>query len=232
MIKALLIDLGDTIIDNQKFDLERGLTHFYQLALEPKPPLIDLLAVHRQHQTHIFDHRSDIEIQMVAYLRFLQHRLGLQFDQNITELEIEVSRHAHQPNPLPYIRDVLEWCHQQQMRIVVLSNSSFSSDSLRDIIKLVQLDDLIDEVLSSADTLYRKPKSYFFEIGIRACQVAVNDILYIGNDYAIDIIGANQVQLATCWYNIFHKQNTQNIPCLNIDHYLQLLTYLQQNHKL
>ena len=63
----------------------------------------------------------------------------------------------------------------------------------------LKLDDLFDYSFSSEETGYLKPNSIPFQQMVRKFGLAPEEILYVGNSYKYDIIGASNVGMQTAW---------------------------------
>ena len=58
--------------------------------------------------------------------------------------------------------------------------------------------------------------------------VEKDEILYVGNDYITDVIGATSVGLKTVWYNVNHLPNQKGLNIFEIDSFRQLLSITQR----
>lgn len=62
----------------------------------------------------------------------------------------------------------------------------------------------------------RKPSPAFYRIVLDEISennrgIKAEDILYVGNDYATDVMGAASMGLSTVWYNVNHLPNTNGL---------------------
>ena len=228
MYKGLLIDLGNTIIYNQDFDFIKGIKCVYQHAIKPNVSLEQFLSFTKQFTKSTYDNREQFEINFKNVLNYLQLYFDFNFDISLDELEVEVVKKVEKVSLVPGIVEVLELFYQHNCRIVVLSNSTFSSSALTEQIKDLNIKHYFTKLLSSSDNIYRKPDKYFFELGVSCLGYPKEEILYIGNDYYFDIIGESNAEIPCCWYNEQGFTNDRKINCLEVKSYFELLHHLQK----
>jgi FMN phosphatase YigB (HAD superfamily) len=122
----------------------------------------------------------------------------------IDGIEPEAIRHAAclpaagHWKPFPGARDLFECLREVGFRSVVVSNGIFRNgvDYWADF-EALGLDDLIDDVISSVDTRWRKPNPQFFEIALEAARVPSSNCVTIGNSETKDIIPAAAIGMRT-----------------------------------
>lgn len=231
MYKGLLIDLGNTIIYNKNFDFNRGLINLYSHIVKPQISIDQFLNFAKQFTKDTYDNREQFEINFQSVLNYFKLYFNIIFDLDNDQLELEFAKHCEEVELVPGIEVILNYFYQINSKIVILSNSTFQAKTLLAQIEPLKIIHYIDHLLSSADCLYRKPYPYFFELGIKCLGLERNEILYIGNDYYYDILGANQVNLNCCWFNENQQVNDKNIKCIEIKNYFELLDYLNNNRE-
>lgn len=227
MYKGLLIDLGNTIIYNIDFDFNQGLINLYSHIVNPKLSLDQFLLFTKQFTKDTYDNREKLEVSFKNVLNYLKIYFHLTFDSEDDELELAFASHCEKVALVPDIEEVLKYFKKQKAKIVILSNSTFSARTLEAQIAPLNLTPYIDTLLSSSDCVYRKPHPSFFELGVKCLGLDKSEILYVGNDYKYDIIGANNVGLSCCWINENNEDNYEHITCLEIQNYRQLINYLK-----
>ena len=90
-----------------------------------------------------------------------------------------------------------------------------------------------NHIFSSADYNIRKPSKQFYQIAINEILsdnpgVKKEDMLYVGNDYITDVMGATSVGLNTVWYNVNQLPNQNKINIMEIADFKQLIKILQR----
>jgi len=94
-------------------------------------------------------------------------------------------------DPLPGARALLECVHELGLSCVIASNGIYrtATDYWVDF-RAHDLAELIDAVVSSVDTRWRKPHRRFFEAALEAARVPAGACVMIGNSEAKDILPA------------------------------------------
>jgi len=100
--------------------------------------------------------------------------------------------------PFPGARDLFECLREVGFRSVIVSNGIFRNRvDYRADFEALGLDDLIDEVISSVDTRWRKPSPQFFDVALDAASVPSSNCVMIGNSETKDIIPAAAIGMHT-----------------------------------
>ncbi|MCF7914617.1 MAG: HAD family hydrolase [Spirochaetaceae bacterium] len=76
---------------------------------------------------------------------------------------------------------------------------ALSDFPIKNKLKFLNLDDLFDFSLSSEDTGYLKPNPIPFQQMIREFGTDPDEILYVGNSYKYDVLGAAAAGMRTAW---------------------------------
>ncbi len=86
-------------------------------------------------------------------------------------------------------------------------------------IKAVDLTDHIDWILASEICGFSKPMTGFFDYALQMLNTKDRKkILIVGDSLTTDILGGNQNEIDSCWFNPEHKNNNTNIhPTFEID---------------
>jgi putative hydrolase of the HAD superfamily len=131
------------------------------------------------------------------------------------------------------VRYTLGELQKQGITMYILSNSIFTANSANKLLNDFGIIDYFEKIYSSADYGVRKPSSRFYQIAIAEIlannpELTKDDILYVGNDYDTDIIGATSVGLSTVWYNEKHLINEKNICTIDTDNFKILLEIVER----
>src|SRR6056297_663784 len=76
---------------------------------------------------------------------------------------------------------------------------ALSDFPIKNKLKFLKLDDLFDFSLSSEDTGYLKPNPIPFQQMTREFGIDPEEILYVGNSYKYDVVGAAAAGMRTAW---------------------------------
>lgn len=231
MYSGVLIDLGNTICYNQDFNFNRGLRFVYDNIINPKITLEEFLAFTSHFKSISFDIRDVFEISFRNYLVYLISYFNLEFNMSLDQLEEGFSEKLETLVLIDGVVDFLNYLRLKRKKIVILSNSTFSSNTLKKSLAKLGILDYFDCVYSSGDYIFRKPHQQFFDLGIKYFNNDKNSFYYIGNDYYYDIIGATNLKLRTIWFNEKKEENYNNLNILCFDNYINLINILEEEEK-
>lgn len=110
----------------------------------------------------------------------------------------------------------LEELQKKEIPMYILSNSIFTGHSAVRLLDDFGISGFFSKLFSSADYRVRKPSPAFYRIVLDEISennrgIKAEDILYVGNDYATDVMGAASMGLSTVWYNVNHLPNTNGL---------------------
>ena len=113
--------------------------------------------------------------------------------QRFKALHIELSE------PYPGVVEMLSDLHSRGVKMGVLSNS-FEGNATR-LLEKLNLQQYFKAVVDCGTVKAYKPMSLIFERVIEDLGVSPSKILYIGDEYYADMVGAKRVHLKTVWIN-------------------------------
>lgn len=225
---GFLVDLGMTIVDNKGYDYKNALYKVYELTdmtISFKEFQIKDLTFHKYVYNLI--KKTDMEYYIGDYLYALIIMSGLTTDKTIKELEVaffdELTKYE---GLLKDVLLVLNSLKDNNIKIIALSNSCISSDVLKRGLEKLGILNFFEEVISSADCGFKKPRNEIFEIGIVEMyknNIKKEDIYFLGNDYYCDIFGSKKAGLKPIWINHNDEIDSNNICYLNIKSYTELI---------
>ena len=228
MIKHIIMDIGDTIIDNTDFSFKQLFKALYPYFKQTH--LSEASFIKRCDEiAHLtFDYRNTIEFSMQNFIMCLAFDLRANLTTDIRDIEMHIAQACSCTKTIEDVELFLNTCLCNGLSISLLSNSAFSKQAL-----LRQMADCIDlsfitSFISSSDVGIRKPHPFIFGLAVKGSGHSIEEILYIGNDYKVDIIGATQVGLKSVWLNHKKQANTLNVPCYSVHNYRELINRLQE----
>lgn len=148
----------------------------------------------------------------------------------------EAVRHANSPPAqrltrlLPGTRLLLETIRDLDLRCVIASNGIWrnEADYWNDF-RAFKLADYIDAVVSSVDTIWRKPHHRFYEAALQATGVAPDRCVMVGNSETKDIVPAAEFGMRTIRVAIEDERPTAtqaNFTCHSLEEVAGVLRML------
>lgn len=226
--KVVIFDLFDTVLKTDYFNFFDGLDYLHKRIISKNVNKEDLekLAIDYKNNNFINRDITCIEVKLIDELIYFKSKLGFKSKLSLNEIEYRTMLRMGRDILIKDIKILLEFLKNQNIPIYILSNSIFSSYSLKSYLKSFGILNYFNDVYSSSDFGYRKPHSSFFNMAIdnlKDKSIENNEIIYIGNDYEKDIIGSSLVGITPIWYNVEERENTNKIDCEIICSYKELL---------
>tara|TARA_Y100001960_G_scaffold141837_1_gene150095 strand:- start:2653 stop:3381 length:729 start_codon:yes stop_codon:yes gene_type:complete len=94
------------------------------------------------------------------------------------------------------------------VRMGVVSNTTNPRFMKENEMQAAGLKPYFEFAIYSSDTPYRKPHPSIFELAIKNLNMKPKEILFVGDNISLDVIGAKNVGMKSAWINRGHK----NIP--------------------
>lgn len=127
-------------------------------------------------------------------------RLGLSFDIDARELEYEKWIATESLYPMEGIEALLTNLEELGIRTAVISNFSYSGDCLKRRINETLPSNRFEFILSSSESVYRKPSASIFETALGLAGLIPADCWFCGDDVVCDVEGASAVGMFPVWY--------------------------------
>lgn len=196
MIKAVLFDVGSTLIDPDP-DID-GV--FFEVASK-RGHVVDRAAV-RGHMPTVnrfyeeeylrdgdfwCSHEGSVEMYLDMY-RYLSNLCGLEHDAE--GIARQVNDAYLEPSSWKVIDDVpscLKTLKTRRLRLGIVSNWS---SNLEDLIRGLRMAPYFDEIVSSADVGYRKPNPMIFTIALERLAFDAAEVVHVGDRPDADGAGA------------------------------------------
>ena len=98
---------------------------------------------------------------------------------------------------------------KQQYRLAVISNSD---GGIQDAIAAAGIADCFECIIDSAHVGVEKPDPAIFRAGLDAMQIQPGESVYVGDVYAIDVLGARSVGMRAILIDPFAVCDHQDCP--------------------
>ena len=213
--KAVLFDLGDTILGNQQFDPIAGNTHLLEFiddAGSVGPKDIQALARNIDEQLTPLRDASVLEFPAASFNRLLFEMLNLTSARTAEEMAAEFWHASVTFYPEPGIDDALDFLERRGIRRAVVSNAVFSGRVLEAELQKHGLLERFEFLMSSSDYGIRKPHPLIFETALAKLSLKCEEALFVGDKLETDIAGANGAGLCSVWYNRLGREESGAIP--------------------
>lgn len=204
MIKGIMFDMGGTLVYNDNFDFSRAFLSIYDHINDKNIVLDDFLNYCNIIKKTIIDVRTTFEIKFIDLLNNILLYFNTNIDIGAEEMEYIFSHALSKTVLVKDINLLLEEYKRKGIKMIVLSNTMFSSKNIAKVLEEVGILKYFSDVIASSDCLVRKPSKYFFEIGLKSINLPKEEVIYIGNDYNYDVLGCQDANLPIVFYN--HKK--------------------------
>jgi len=222
MIKGIIFDMGGTIISTNNMNLRRASDSVHTYLVDKSITSEQFYFFTKKIVDDILKNRTNIEISFMRLIYLYKMFYGL-FSINDTELELILTYSLFDYALEEKVVQLLERLKDEKIKMIILSNSLFSEAALRDVLRKFDVEKYFDKVISSADSLVRKPYDLFFLYGVKEIGYELDNIVYIGNDYHYDCLGCKNIGLKVIYYNNKNKEYKPFKGMKEIKNYNELL---------
>lgn len=201
-LEAVLFDVDDTLYDRRGAqvavlrEVMRELPDLFG-PLDEDAVLAAFAASDRQTAHHAFTTDSIQASRDIRSSIFLRE-LGLPPDRGHEVTTQYVAAYRRTAAPVPGAARVVAAC-RQRYRVGVVSNAF--PDVQYHKLEAIGLRHAFECVLLSEEVGIRKPEKGIF---LRACQLLQLEpqcVLYVGDSFQHDVVGAHRAGMLTCWFN-------------------------------
>lgn len=184
MIKALIFDLDNTLIDRQRAFREMLYRKFNELFDDPQ------LVEEMIKDIILWDNNGQVE-RIDVFTKWAQKY-------NVTCITPEKldKDWSNESGSVAFLfDDVRETLTElkKKYKLALLSNGNTASQRRK--INTIQIDDLIDYSLVSGEFTCRKPNKEIFEYTCKQIDCLPEECVYIGDNYNIDVLGSRNAGL-------------------------------------
>jgi HAD superfamily hydrolase (TIGR01549 family) len=188
----VLFDVGDTLLVEERFDLEAGLA-----AVVHDRDVIPVLASAFRADA-LARHGTQHELLLTSWL---QQRVPALKPAHPDEIEDRIWRAVVTLSPTPGAADVLQRLAHDGVRLAAISNAAFSGRVLLAELSRHGMGRFLRFVLSSADLGVRKPATTIFNVALERLAARPEHAWFIGDTLNEDVAGALDAGLTVFWLN-------------------------------
>jgi FMN hydrolase / 5-amino-6-(5-phospho-D-ribitylamino)uracil phosphatase len=112
---------------------------------------------------------------------------------------------------MPGVSEVLP---QIALPLALWANTRVATETdVRGWLERAGLSRLFRWVITSVDACARKPAPQFFAYALARCGLAIDDVLFVGNQLNTDVSGAEAFGIATAWLSGPDYRSADDGPC-------------------
>ena len=150
-----------------------------------------------------------------AHFEIALKKLISQFDISLNEdfslknlLEIYYMEVYSERKLYPEVISVLNSLKSIGVRMGIVSNTTNPKFMKESEMKAAGLEPFFDFAIYSSDTPYRKPHPSIFQLAIESLKLKPEEILFVGDNMRLDVVGAQNVGMKSAWINRERKTNS------------------------
>jgi len=195
MIKGIMFDMGGTLLEN----INLSFDNVYQcllkcFGLENSELMKDIY--HKKILDVLKTRTSETEFKLVDLIFSFSKEIQKDVNyEEIEKIEIECNRVLCELRLVNHVKEVLEQYHKRGLKMIVLSNSCFSKNAIKDSLDTFELSQYFDDFIVSSEYGVRKPSKKFYEAGLNAIGLKASEVIMIGDTYEPDIIGSSRLKI-------------------------------------
>ena len=214
--KGIGFDWAYTLVDLGKEDDRSPLKKVFAYLISKNfslPDFEEFLDQSRQifhpmiENSRITNQEAHFEIA----LQKLIYQFGIPLNEDISLkklLEIYYLEVYSERKLYPEVISVLNSLKNIGVRMGVVSNTTNPRFMKKNEMQAAGLAPFFDFAIYSSDTPYRKPHPSIFQLAIESLNMKPEEILFVGDNISLDIIGAKNVGMKSAWINRERKNNS------------------------
>ena len=214
----LIFDYFETIVHNKSMDFNRGLKVMWEKYYQDKCSFEEISALGEELFQHLVSaHKDEKEYAFVKEeLPEYANMYGGDVIQMSSEEETDFLMLCNEMETMTAFPEVLQEFEKLGIPMYVLSNSGFTAEALSIALERLGIRKYFKDIWSSADFGRIKPNREFFEMAIKKVLLdnpkeSRKDIVFIGDTYGTDVVGANNAGIDVIWLNHKKESNADNL---------------------
>lgn len=204
----LIFDLFQTLVEDIHMDFNLGLKPLWETYYRDKCSFDEIKAYGEELFVYMQDlHKKGFEFPFVndELPMYAEKYGGDVIDMSIEE-EAEFLSRCNEERVFDGLSEMLDVFRKEKIPMFVLSNSGFRAGALQLMLDSYGIGRYFERIWSSADFGRVKPSTEFFDMAISEIldlypDNTKEDLLFVGDTYETDIVGAHNTGLKTAWIN-------------------------------
>lgn len=206
--EMIIFDYGQTLINEKPFDSVKGTKAVLeQCACQPVQVTAETVQKLADEMTGEIGHyvgttHSDIlfEVHNHKFQNYLYEFFGIKMKESPNIVEQVFWDNASEFQPTDGILDILSFLEEKNIRTGIISNISFSGDTLARRVRQWFPQTRFEFIIASSEYVFRKPHQKIFEIALRKADLDANKVWYCGDNPVCDVEGSAAAGLTPIWY--------------------------------
>lgn len=207
MVKNILIDLDDTILDFAKAERFAITNTFTLLDIETTEEIL-------RRYSEINDwHWKQLELQKMTRQEVMIGRFAMLFKEYDIDKSALEAQELYKQNLsighyfIPGALEFIQTLKQENYRLFIVSNGTSSIQHSR--IDSANISCYFEDIFISEELGANKPtKEFFDQVFSKIPDITKEETIMIGDSLTSDIRGGKNYQLTTIWFNPKNKENT------------------------
>jgi putative hydrolase of the HAD superfamily len=188
--KAVVFDFWNTLVESDAFAPARGNARLLALAGSPVP--IEDLQPFEDGLVHDAERREDecwLEFSRQSLQRLLNDRFGIRSPLSLAGQEWEFWSSSMTTRLVEGVGPMLDDLARRSIRAAVISNTSFTAETLYRTLADLGVAGCLEFVISSADYGVRKPHPAIFRTALSRLRLRADEAWFTGDNVACDLAG-------------------------------------------
>ncbi len=180
---------------------------------------------------------NDFDSSIGPLLNYLCIAMGLKPKMSIDRLQSEVLEGQYEPEPLPGLKDIMDFLDRHGIGYAVASNTVYGAQGTKAHIDGCYPNNHLAFVMASSEVAVKKPNPRFFQTAAKIAGKKPADCIYIGDNFFADVFGSQRSGFhASVWYNRrdeyppfeYHHEIPTTLKYYEIHEYHELLPILEK----
>lgn len=238
--KMIMFDYGQTLVDIKFFDplngtravLKQASYNPENVSAEEVQALADELGEDMGRAGQCAGKESLLEVHNFVFQNYLYEYFGIEINKSSKEVEKIFEDAAFKGEKTKNIEEFLKFLDSIDIRTAVISNITFSGDSLKERINGYIPSNKFEFIIASSEYIFKKPHRRIFEMALRKARLKPEDVWYCGDNAVNDVDGAAACGIFPVWYKGALGDWNINVPeskCLEVNDWTQLIKILKEN---
>ena len=220
--KAILFDWAYTLVDLVSEDDRAAFLELMNFLKKKDVKLPEFELIFSEYQDLFYglikeSRHTHREVNFETVLRYLFFKYGIEVDGRATweEILIVYYKVIHRVRLVyPEVVSTLKTLADSGVRMGIISNTTNPEFIKEKELCQTGLSTYFEFAIFSSGTPYRKPHPSIFNAAISRLNIKAENILFVGDDLKMDVLGAQSVRMPTAWLNRDRSTLVENITPL------------------